>query len=181
VYELFESKFKNADELYDRLVNKWYDYWLAYKGNEYLLSWYREDSALTFSIGRTWLDEAPSQYGTFDELLDNFCEGGKSLREFAPDIEELRRALVTEKASCDVAYNGKVYFLCRYPQKGRIVFVIYTNPDFDSYDLENNFKSDSFDGLLNNFKVDGKSLREFIFEADVKAVEYDAALHEHIH
>jgi len=178
---LYDEKFRSIDELYDKLVNKWYDYWITYKGNVYLLSWYSKDSTLLFSIGRTWLDENPSQYDTFDELLDNFKEDGKSLREFLPDIEELRHILVTKKGSCDITYNGNIYFLCRYPQKGKIVFVIYTNPDFDNYNLENNLKSDSFDGLLDNFKVDGKSLREFIFDADVEADEYDSSLHEHIH
>jgi len=180
VNELYKGKFTNLEELYDRLVNMWYDYVLSYKGKDYYLSWYREDSTNIFSVGRTWLDEEPFQYETFDDLLDNFKEDGKSLREFAPDIEALRHVLVTKKGSCDLTYNGNVYFLCRYPRKGKIIFVIAPLRDVDDWILESRFKSDSFDGLLDNFKVDGKSLREFIFDADAEALEYDGARHEYI-
>jgi hypothetical protein len=185
VYELYNSKFKNTDELYDRLVNMWYDYWITYKGNKYFLSWYQEDSANIFSVGRTWLDEEASQYETFDEMLDNFKEGEKSLREFASDIEPLRHTLVTKKSSCDLTYEGNVYFLCRYPKKGKIIFVILINPDFDDWGFENwnfanKFKSGSFDELLDNFKVDGKGLKEFIFDAEIEAEQSDRVTREYI-
>jgi hypothetical protein len=183
MYEPYNSKFETIEELYDRLVNMWYDYEFSYKGKKYFLSWYREDSTNIFSIGRTWLDEDPFQYDTFDEMLDNFKECGKSLREFLSEAktEELRHKLVTKKSSSDLTYNGNIYFLCRYQRKGKIVFVIDDVEYWDEDNLfENMLEFDSFDGLLNNFKVDGKSLREFIFDADAEASEYDASLHEYI-
>jgi YHS domain-containing protein len=181
--EPYNGKFKNMDELYDRLVNMWYEYVLSYKGKEYFLSWYREDTTNIFSIGRTWLDEDPFQYDTFDEMLDNFKENGKSLREFLSEaeIEELRHKLVTKKTSSDITYNGNVYFLCRYPRKGKLIFVIGYAEDWYDYNYSGNlFEYDSFDGLLDNFKVDGKSLREFIFDADVEVNEYSGSVEEYV-
>jgi hypothetical protein len=117
-------------------------------------------------------------------MLNNFKEGEKSLREFLTEteIEEIRHKLVTKKTSYDLTYNGNVYFLCRYPKKGKIIYVIAAVENWDDVNMfENMFEFDSFDGLLDNFKANGESLREFIFDAGVEAEEYDELLHEYIY
>jgi hypothetical protein len=167
MYEANEKyRFKSMEEFIEYYIKIGYEYQLSYKEKEYFLSkCYLGKRELLFSIGRTWLDEDPFQYGTFDEMVDSFKEGGKSMREFLPeaDIESLRHKLVTKKASSDLTYNGNVYFLCRYPGKSNLVFTIATN-----FQNENPYEFGSFDELMDNFKVDGKNLREVILDMDVE-------------
>jgi YHS domain-containing protein len=167
VYEANETgKFESMEEIIEYYVKIGHEYQLSYKGKEYFLSMYSPGKReLLFSIGRTWLDEKPFQYDTFDEMLDCFKEGEKSLGEFLPEteIEELRHKLDIKKTSSDLTYNGNVYFLCRYPGKSKIIFTIATN-----FQNENPYEFDSFDELMDNFKVEEKKLREIILDMDVE-------------
>lgn len=189
--KLFESgigrtgKLKSIDALYYGLVNKWYGYWLTYKENRYYLCCCQEESTNMFTIGRTWLDEGSYQYETFEELLDNFKEKDKTLRDMIPDIEKLRLELVKKQNSYHLTYNGNVYYICRYPKKGKEKFALLLNPDFEDWnykgwDIETKFMLDSFEGLLDKLMVWGGSLRDFIFEADAEAEEYNSCILEYI-
>jgi len=84
--EIDVRKFVSLDQLYYALTIMGYDYELLYNGQEYFLSWGKEEKPDAFSLATNFQNENPLLFDTFDDLLDNFKVGEKKLREVILDF-----------------------------------------------------------------------------------------------
>jgi len=77
------------------------------------------------------------------------------------NLEELHKGLVITGHEYETSYNGKMYSFsnCSYNGKKR-KFYVSTGEDSCEYD--------TFDEMLDNYKEDGKRLREFILDMEVE-------------
>ena len=77
------------------------------------------------------------------------------------NLEEFHKGLVITGHEYETSCNGKTYSFsnCSYNGKKR-KFYVSTNEDSYGYD--------TFDEMLDNFKEDGRSLREFILDMEVE-------------
>jgi len=78
-------RFESLKELYEGLAIKGHEYETSYNGKEYSFSNCSYNGKKRKFYVTT--DEDSFEYDTFDELLDNFKEDGKNLREFILDME----------------------------------------------------------------------------------------------
>jgi len=76
------------------------------------------------------------------------------------DINELRRSLKIPENKIELLYNGNEYILYRLKEKSKLIYAIYAN----SQDL---LEYDFLDEMLDDFKVDGIRLRDFILKAAI--------------
>ena len=81
---MIENKFESIEEVY-KMFSRRESIELAYNGKEYFLS--SEDTRGNFTIATNLSNDNPIPFDTLDELLDNYKEDGKPLREFILDME----------------------------------------------------------------------------------------------
>ena len=80
------DKFESIDEVY-KLLESPESIELAYNGKEYFLS--SEDGRGNFTIALNRRNDNPFPFDTLEELLDNYKEDGKPLRDFILDMDVL--------------------------------------------------------------------------------------------
>jgi hypothetical protein len=78
-------RFESLEELHKGLAIMGHEYETFYNGKEYSFSNCSYNGKKRKFYAST--DEVSFEYDTFDEMLDNFKEDGKSLREFILDME----------------------------------------------------------------------------------------------
>ena len=81
------SKFETIEELYQELAIMGHDYQLSYNGKGYFLSRYSKKGNIIFTIASNIQNENPTEFNSFEELLNNFKVEGNSLKSVILDIK----------------------------------------------------------------------------------------------
>ena len=81
--------------------------------------------------------------------------------EHFESVEQLYKELILGNDGIEISYKGKSYFPEIYNKKNKQIFIISSQKQDELL-----FQTDTFDELLDNFKIDGKSLRELEMESN---------------